>query len=131
MIDLAFLEQLRSIPHAIQAQGVAQVNAYLANLHLAIKPLNRVRAIFIGYGDAGKTSVIRVLHDEEVSAGEQAMTPGIEIREWPVPDTDITAHFWDFGGQVMVHAAHQLFLRDSCLYVLVIYGFLIFSISWA
>jgi hypothetical protein len=102
-------------------QGAAEINAHLINLRnkSASQPLNRVRAIFIGYGDAGKTSVIRVLHDEQVQAAEP-MTPGIDIREWKVPDTDIHAHFWDFGGQVMVHATHQLFLRESCLYVLVI-----------
>jgi hypothetical protein len=102
-------------------QGAAEINAHLINLRnkSANQPLNRVRAIFIGYGDAGKTSVIRVLHGEPVQAAEP-MTPGIDIREWHVPDTDIRAHFWDFGGQVMVHATHQLFLRESCLYVLVI-----------
>jgi hypothetical protein len=97
-IDVDLLEQSYHIPKAIQAQSVLEINVYLANLHNATKPLNRVRAIFIGYGDAGKTSVIRMLHDEDVIEGKQAMTPGIEIREWPVPDTDIVAHFWDFGG---------------------------------
>jgi hypothetical protein len=120
LIDVDLLEQACNIPEAVEAQGVLAINAYLANLPNATKPLNRVRAIFIGYGDAGKTSVIRMLHDESVVEGKQPMTPGIEIREWLVPDTAIRAHFWDFGGQVMVHATHQLFLRDACLYVLVI-----------
>lgn len=62
---------------------------------------------------------MRVLHDEPVAETEP-MTAGLDIREWPVPGTDIKAHFWDFGGQVMAHATHQLFLRESCLYVLVI-----------
>lgn len=48
------------------------------------------------------------------------MTPGIDIREWSVGDTDITAHFWDFGGQVIAHSTHQFFLRERCLYVLVL-----------
>ena len=84
------------------------------------QPLNRVRVIFIGDGEAGKTSLIRVLNNEEVVEGIEAKTPGIEIREWQVPGTFITASFWDFGGQVMVHATHQLFLRESCLYVLLV-----------
>jgi AAA15 family ATPase/GTPase/GTPase SAR1 family protein len=84
------------------------------------QPLNRVRVIFIGDGEAGKTSLIRVLNHEALVDGIEAKTPGIEIREWQVPGTQITASFWDFGGQVMVHATHQLFLRESCLYVLLV-----------
>jgi len=52
--------------------------------------------------------------------GKESMTVGIDIRDWSVPNSDIQAHFWDFGGQVMAHATHQFFLRSSCLYVLVL-----------
>lgn len=119
--DIAMLRQAALLPESIRSQGAAQINAYLLQLRdkTAEKPLNRVRAIFIGYGEAGKTSLIRVLHGQEVCAQEK-QTAGIDIHEWPVPDTAIQAHFWDFGGQVMVHATHQLFLREACLYVLVI-----------
>ena len=34
--------------------------------------------------------------------------------------TELTAHFWDFGGQVIAHATHQFFLRARCVYVLVL-----------
>ncbi len=74
-----------------------------------MQPLNLVRAIFIGNGAAGKTSLVRKLHDEPVVEGKEEMTPGIEIREWPVPETEINARFWDFGGQVMSHSTHQFF----------------------
>ncbi|ASF48224.1 hypothetical protein CEK71_20365 [Methylovulum psychrotolerans] len=121
-IDVSLLKQWVNIPKEIESQGVAAINAYLKNLvaKTATQPLNRVRAIFIGYGEAGKTSLIRALHNEPVVAGKEPMTAGIDIRDWPVPDTDIKAHFWDFGGQVMAHATHQFFLRSSCLYVLVL-----------
>lgn len=121
-IDVELLKQWNNIPKEIQSQGAAEVNAYLKNLvqKTAVQPLNRVRAIFIGYGEAGKTSLIRTLHGEPVTEGKGGMTVGIDIREWAVPDSDIKAHFWDFGGQVMAHATHQFFLRSSCLYVLVL-----------
>ncbi|WP_146054666.1 COR domain-containing protein [Methylovulum psychrotolerans] len=121
-IDVDLLEQWVNIPKEIDSQGVTALNAYLKNLVVknATQPLNRVRAIFIGYGEAGKTSLIRALHNEPVTEGKEPMTAGIDIRDWPVPDTDIKAHFWDFGGQVMAHATHQFFLRSSCLYVLVL-----------
>ena len=46
------------------------------------------------------------------------MTPGIDIREWPVPESSIKALLWDFGGQVIAHATHQFFLTNRSLYVL-------------
>ncbi|MCP4700740.1 MAG: hypothetical protein GY862_28380, partial [Gammaproteobacteria bacterium] len=100
----------------------AEINAYLKQLRdaKAAKKLNRVRAIFIGFGAAGKTSLIRALYDEAVVEGKEKMTAGIDIREWPVPGSDIKAHLWDFGGQVMAHATHQFFLRSHCLYVVVL-----------
>ena len=125
------------LPEEILSQSPEEINAYLKSLQSksADIPLNRVRAIFIGFGAAGKTSLIRVLHGEPVVEGKEKMTAGIDIRDWPVPDTsgkgsdktvdsaqNMTAHLWDFGGQVMAHATHQFFLRSRCLYVLVLDG---------
>ena len=120
-LNIRLMRQAALLPESIRSQDTAPINAYLLRLRdpNQIKPLNRVRAIFLGDGEAGKTSLVRVLFGEPVPEGKEPMTPGIDIREWPVPNTDITAHFWDFGGQVMMHATHQLFLREACLYVLV------------
>lgn len=118
--DLKLLERWHNVPEEIKSQGVIAVNAYLANLVNHTAPLNRVRAIFIGYGEAGKTSLIHRLFGDSVEEGKQPQTAGIEIREWSLPDTEIKAHCWDFGGQVMAHATHQFFLRSKCLYVLVL-----------
>jgi C-terminal of Roc, COR, domain/Ras of Complex, Roc, domain of DAPkinase len=123
-IDIDLLQQWNNIPPETEAQGVAAINTYLKNLteKTATRPLNRVRAIFIGYGEAGKTSLVKVLNGEPVTEGSVDMTAGIDISVWRVPNTDIDAHFWDFGGQVMAHATHQFFLRERCLYVLVLNG---------
>lgn len=117
-----YFKMWNTIPDEIFTQGPRQVNAYLANLAngTAAYPLNRVRVFLLGDGNAGKTSLVRALHGEPVLEGKEEMTPGIDIREWPVSGTGIRAHFWDFGGQVMAHATHQLFLRSSCLYVVVV-----------
>ncbi len=119
----------------ILAGSPAEINSYLKSLQNKSTniSLNRVRVIFIGYGASGKTSLIRALHGETVVEGKEEMTPGIDIREWPVPDAEgssktgapenkLTAHLWDFGGQVIAHATHQFFLRSRCLYVLVMDG---------
>lgn len=118
-VDLDLLEKQALLPEEILAQDVASINAYLNALTLADKPLNRVRAIFMGHGAAGKTSLVRCLLGENVIEGKEEMTPGIDIREWPLPDSPVRAHLWDFGGQVIAHATHQFFLRTGCLYVLV------------
>jgi GTPase SAR1 family protein len=122
VIDVELLQHWNHIPKEIEQQGAAKVNAYLRSLLQEDnkQPLNRVRAIFIGYGEAGKTSLIRALHGEEVIKGTETMTAGIEIRDWAVPNTDIQAHFWDFGGQVVFHSTHKFFLRSSCVYIIVI-----------
>ncbi len=123
-IDIDLLQQWNRIPSEINAQGPVAINAYLKNISekTATRPLNRVRAIFIGYGEAGKTSLVKVLNGEPVTEDCVDMTAGIDISDWRVPNTEINAHFWDFGGQVMAHATHQFFLRERCLYVLVLNG---------
>uniref|UniRef100_UPI004056F566 COR domain-containing protein n=1 Tax=Candidatus Electronema sp. TaxID=2698783 RepID=UPI004056F566 len=120
--DKKFLEAVAYLPDEILAQEPAHINAYLKSFYQTERPLNRVRVIFLGYGEAGKTSLIRALNGLEVVAGKEQMTPGIDISTWQVPGTEITAHFWDFGGQVVAHATHQFFLRSRCLYILLLDG---------
>ena len=116
-------------------QSPAEVNAHLKGLRegLLTKQLKRVRAIFIGHGEVGKTSLINVLHGGEVEPPDRA-TKGVAIKDAihehagvftrviDYKDDDLTVHFWDFGGQVMAHATHQFFLRSKCLYVIVLAG---------
>ncbi|MCI5124467.1 MAG: hypothetical protein D3925_08330, partial [Candidatus Electrothrix sp. AR5] len=120
--DKKFIEAVAYLFEEVLAQKPAHINAYLKSLDKAAGTLNRVRVIFLGDGGAGKTSLIRVLNGLEVIPGEEKMTPGIDISNWKVPGTDITAHFWDFGGQVVAHATHQFFLRSQCLYILLLDG---------
>ncbi len=121
-LNLPLLEKWLHLPPEIADLPLPPINAYLANLAngSACNPQKRVRTIFIGFVDAGKTSLIRALHGEPVIAGEEAMTSGIDIREWPGAGNGITTHFWDFGGKLMAHSTHPFFLRSSCLYVLVL-----------
>ncbi|RWX47043.1 Ras of Complex, Roc, domain of DAPkinase [Candidatus Electrothrix aarhusensis] len=120
--DKQFLEAVVNLPKEILAQEPKYINAYLKSLGNAAGALNRARVIFLGAGYAGKTSLVRALNDQEVIAGMEQETPGIDISTWQVPGTEITANFWDFGGQVMAHATHQFFFRSRCLYVLVLEG---------
>jgi GTPase SAR1 family protein len=133
-----FKERLIALlPPEVASLGYVGANARIAEIlsGRARQPLNRVRAIFLGHGEAGKTSLIRSIHGDPVIGGDQEMTRGLQIstssaREHgsavSVTETrskdDLTIHYWDFGGQVMVHHTHQFFLRSNCLYVVVIDG---------
>jgi GTPase SAR1 family protein len=121
------------IPEEVWEQEPKAVNAYIAQLAASdqLKPLNRVRAIFLGPGDAGKTLLIAAILREKVVEGDKVMTPGVAItdadpdvlwRERPADATRPTVYFWDFGGQVMAHQTHQFFLRSNCVYVIVLDG---------
>ncbi len=51
------------------------------------------------------------------------MTTGIEICNWSFPlknGETCYINFWDFGGQEIYHATHQLFLSKRSLYLLVV-----------
>nr|VFJ76094.1 MAG: GTPase SAR1 family protein [Candidatus Kentron sp. FW] len=120
-LDPEILKKSVQLPAEIRAQDPRAINRYLKELTSGKREakIKRVRAIFIGNGEAGKTSLIQALDGKEV-VGDTAMTCGIAISEWKVPGTDLRAHFWDFGGQVIAHATHQFFLRERCVYVLVL-----------
>jgi hypothetical protein len=130
------------------AQTPTEINAHLKALRegAAKKQFQRVRAIFIGHGGVGKSSIIAALHGDDVIEGKGTMTKGVAIQSSSSPvqrssngpgtnidegagvftrvtkikERDLVVHFWDFGGQVMAHATHQFFLRARCLYVVVL-----------
>ena len=85
-----------------------------------LSPLNLVRALFLGDTATGKTSLIRRLKGESVIEAKEKLTQGIDISEWSVPETSINAKLWDFGGKQMAHSTHQFFLRERCLYVVLL-----------
>ncbi|MFZ2725073.1 MAG: COR domain-containing protein [Methylococcaceae bacterium] len=122
-INSALLSQWNSIADEIESYNVLKVNTYLANLanKKATEALNRVRVIFIGYSEAGKTSLIRALFNEIILEDKTETTIGVAIREWSMPNSEIKASFWDFGGLTITHATYPYFFRASCLYVVVLH----------
>jgi internalin A len=88
------------------------------------RPLNEAKLIVLGRGAVGKTSLInRLIHAR--FEGERR-TEGIRITEWPIKvgrkKEDVRLHIWDFGGQEIMHATHQFFLTERCLYMIVLSG---------
>ncbi len=84
------------------------------------RPLNEVRMMLIGHGEAGKTSLMRRLTEDGYNNDEET-THGINLETWMVKKgkRSVKVNLWDFGGQQMQHSVHKFFLSDACLYVLV------------
>ena len=88
------------------------------------RPLNEAKLVLIGFGEVGKTSLVRRLVHDTFIPGE-AKTEGIAITDWPIRlngTEDISLHIWDFGGQEIMHATHRFFLSQRSVYLLVLNG---------
>jgi internalin A len=99
------------------------LDVYFGRLAGKTRPLNEFKLILVGRGGAGKTSVIRALRGLPFRKDETS-TPGIALSDWELdcPDGTVTAHIWDFAGQVITHALHQFFFSVRSVYVLVLTG---------
>lgn len=121
--DIRLMNALGAVTQEKYNQGAEAVFEFI-QAHYEGKlsqKVNIARVIFIGPGGAGKTSLIRALNDQKVVVGEEKPTPGISTSKWIWgKDCDIDIRFWDFAGQVTTHAMHKFFLRERCLYVLLL-----------
>lgn len=84
-------------------------------------PLNEVKIVFLGDGGAGKSLAIqRLLNDGDFPEDfDGESTPGICIsnKNYNVGNKSILVHYWDFGGQEIMHSMHRMFLTKRTLYV--------------
>jgi small GTP-binding protein len=114
---------LESPPPEIVVQGIEGIRSYFKSLEGEKQALNEVKVLLLGDGRAGKTSLVKQLLGEDFDTHEP-QTHGINIRDWEVEEgnKNITVHFWDFGGQEIMHATHQFFLSKRSLYILVLDG---------
>jgi signal recognition particle receptor subunit beta len=111
-------------PIADFASPQAILDFYFSRQTQATRPLNEVKMILVGRGGAGKTSTVRAL-----TAGtfdeDEGSTPGIALCDWKMDGCQgepVTAHVWDFAGQVITHSLHQFFFSVRTVYVLVLTG---------
>ena len=88
------------------------------------RPLNELKVIFLGDGGAGKSHTIaRLLKDGEQSEDfPNVSTPGIVIKDklYQFGDKEVKVHYWDFGGQDILHSMHRMFLTKRTLYVVMV-----------
>jgi small GTP-binding protein len=116
---------LESPPVEIVKKGKAAVLEYFKSLEGEKQALNEVKVLLVGNGGSGKTSLVKQLFGEKFDPNE-SQTHGINIKKKDVSKdnngTNIKVHFWDFGGQQIMHATHQFFLSKRSLYILVLDG---------
>ncbi len=83
--------------------------------------LRELKLIVVGWGKAGKTTLVRRLAGKSMDPLEPE-THGILISplSFECADGPISARVWDFGGQHVLHAMHEFFLTARTLYLLVL-----------
>jgi len=108
----------------IAKHGIKAIRVYYDSLKKEARiPLSEVKVLLVGDGGSGKTSLMKRLLGEPFNPVEP-QTHGIKIRDWEISEsgTNVHVHFWDFGGQQIMHATHQFFLSKRSLYILVLDG---------
>ena len=90
--------------------------------------LNESKIIMVGGGNAGKTSIVRMLTENQFDRKEK-QTKGIRIVPWEIDVNlrkqgivPVKLNIWEFGGQKILHDTHKLFFTDNTIYILVLDG---------
>ena len=118
---------LTTPPLRIIKKGRAAVLRYFEDIEkTGTDYLFEAKLLIVGEPGAGKTSLYRKLVDEKAALPKKdETTRGIDIHEYhfkTIQNKDFRINLWDFGGQVIMYFAHQFFLTENSLYVLVTDG---------
>ncbi|MBW1615422.1 MAG: hypothetical protein JRJ49_02595 [Deltaproteobacteria bacterium] len=125
--NIEALKQRTDIPKSILNKGGKAATEYLISLQKqGAERLKEIKVIFIGDGGAGKTSLIKKIFNIDAALPDNiAPTYGVDIDTFDVDTNNgekIKAHFWDFGGQAIMHSTHKFFLSERSVYVIVADG---------
>ena len=103
------------------------IEEYYRNRIEADEAANECKVIFLGDGEAGKSSLIeRIMHDK--FEDDSLPTDGVNMKKWSVypngelltvDNKPLTIRFLDFGGQEIMHSMHRCFLTSHTVYVVV------------
>lgn len=126
---IIFIEdnEIENPPQVILEKGRDAVCEWFEQLEKGGEALFESKVMLLGQGGAGKTTLTRLLIDNnyEVNEGSEDSTLGISIhknRMFPSifsDHIDIKGHLWDFGGQDIQKMLHQFFITENCLYIIV------------
>lgn len=124
--DVREIKQRLHLPQEVKVQGASAVGAEMERiLREGSERLNEARVIILGDKGVGKTCVARKLRDPKAPMTKKnESTSGVDTTLWKLETaTDsINVRIWDFAGHTVTHAAHQFFLSERSLYILVYDG---------
>ncbi|VDI30258.1 Hypothetical predicted protein [Mytilus galloprovincialis] len=128
--DVGLLPNLRSLnlnscaaletpPRDIVNRGFDSVKAFLQKMAGGFTECLRTKLMFIGLGQAGKTTLLRALQatNKKYTGSIPKLTDGIVIKDWMVPidqegNKSIRFSCWDFAGQTVYYNTHQIPMPD-------------------
>lgn len=122
--NLKMLRNRINLPKGLLEGKISDVASYLDDLEKGGEDLNEVRIIIMGDKGAGKTSLARRLKNPMTPMPtDEESTRGVDIIHWePEQSNDVKIHLWDFAGHTITHSAHQFFLSERCIYIIVLSG---------
>jgi internalin A len=117
----------------LEKDTIDKIKSYYIQLEERGKAyIYETRVLIVGEPKAGKTTLTQKVKNNEnwlnnYKGKQSTSTVGIEIDTLPFPyhkdaTKQITAHFWDFGGQDIQYVLHQYFFTERSLYVLLADG---------
>jgi small GTP-binding protein len=115
-------------PAEVVTRGTTAVWDYLEDMLHGQQICPRMKLMFVGQGNVGKTTLLKALTGKVdtktkvmgfvTGKGVRKQTDGIEVDEW-APEDDLTFSTWDFAGQEVYYNTHQFFLSQRSLYLVV------------
>jgi internalin A len=123
-------------PFFLDTNEINQIVRYYEQLEKQLEEgkdyIYEARVLIVGEPKSGKTTLTQKVFDNkkwnaEMKGEPSTQTIGIEIDHLLFPyykdaAKQITAHFWDFGGQDIQYVLHQYFFTERSLYVLLADG---------
>ncbi|CCH17513.1 COR domain-containing protein [Micromonospora lupini] len=104
---------------AAETEGTEALLAFLRDVATDGRSISEAKLLFVGAGEAGKSSLLGALRGEPWRDRHQ--TQGMDIKPLVVTHAgrEITLNGWDFGGQQAYQPAHQVFFSAPAVYVVV------------
>ncbi len=116
------------LPQEVVGRGANAVWEYLEDMLHGQQICPRMKLMFVGQGNVGKTTLLKALTGRVdtktkvmgfvTGKGLRKQTDGIEVDEWS-PEEDLNFSTWDFAGQEVYYNTHQFFLSQRSLYLVV------------
>ncbi len=119
---------IENIPIEIIKQGKNEIRSWFEQQQKYGKEtVYEAKILIVGEPGAGKTTLMKKMIDSNVPIPDNEITSTLgvsvsqnfKISHPQLPDIEITANIWDFGGQEIQFMLHQYFLTKDALYVVV------------